>query len=46
MNEIIGKIEAFGKTFEAIILPKVVEEARKYFNCNSINGMLLENNNL
>ena len=42
IDNILMQRKIRGKTRTLIITPKVVERARKYFNCNSIDGLELE----
>jgi hypothetical protein len=43
-TDVIGQMTIGSATFNAIILPEVVEYVRNYFQCSTVNGMPLENN--
>lgn len=44
LSEVVTQIRIGSETFNAIKLPEVINYARTYFNCPSIQGVPLENN--
>ena len=44
LSEVVGNVNIGGNTFQAIILPDVVNTAQRYIGCSSITGVPLEDN--